>query len=226
MSDELEVLEEWAGALLAKLEPGERRKLLGQVARGPRRNQQRRIAAQRALDGTAYAPRNRARGGLRAKRGRIRSQMFVKLRTARWMRTEVSAAGVAVGFVGRVGRIAYAHQHGRNEMNKQIPVSGYSRRLLLGLKHEDRKIILDLILQPLTTCWLYSTSHHARCLPKHKFEHLQQPFTNLTKNRILRPNCSINNPTWKYCLWPLLQTYLGLWIKWIVKAWQGFLQNT
>lgn len=85
MRDELEVFEEWAGALLAKLEPGERRKLLGQVARDLQRNQQRRIAAQKAPDGTAYAPRKRARGGLRGKRGRIRSQMFVKLRTARWM---------------------------------------------------------------------------------------------------------------------------------------------
>ncbi|MDY1045396.1 phage virion morphogenesis protein [Pseudomonas coleopterorum] len=115
MRDELEVLEEWAGALLAKLEPGERRKLLGQVVRDLRRNQQRRIAAQKAPDGTAYAPHRRARGGLRGKRGRIRSQMFVKLRTARWMRTEVSAAGVTMGFVGRVGRIARAHQLGRGD---------------------------------------------------------------------------------------------------------------
>lgn len=115
MRDELEVLEEWAGALLAKLEPGERRKLLGQVVRDLRRNQQRRIAAQKAPDGTAYAPHRRARGGLRGKRGRIRSQMFVKLRTARWMRTEVSAAGVTMGFVGRVGRIARAHQFGRGD---------------------------------------------------------------------------------------------------------------
>lgn len=126
MRDELEVLEEWAGALLAKLKPAERRKLLGQVARDLRRNQQRRIAAQKAPDGTAYAPRKRARGGLRGKRGRIRSQMFVKLRTARWMRTEVDAAGVAVGFVGRVGRIARAHQLGRATPYGQLP----SRKLL------------------------------------------------------------------------------------------------
>lgn len=68
MSDELEVLEEWAGALLAKLEPGERRKLLGQVARDLRRNQQSRIEAQKAPDGTAYAPRKRQRAGLQGRR--------------------------------------------------------------------------------------------------------------------------------------------------------------
>ena len=146
MSDELEVLEEWAGALLAKLEPGERRKLLGQVARDLRRNQQRRIAAQKAPDGTAYAPRKRARGGLRGKRGRIRSQMFVKLRTARWMRTEVSAAGVAVGFVGRVGRIARAHQLGRGD---EVGGNHSPRRRLLGVTGEDRKIVLDSIVRSL-----------------------------------------------------------------------------
>lgn len=146
MSDELEVLEEWAGALLAKLEPGERRKLLGQVARDLRRNQQRRIAAQKAPDGTAYAPRKRARGGLRGKRGRIRSQMFVKLRTARWMRTEVSAAGVAVGFVGRVGRIARAHQLGRGDEGRQS-VMAYPRRQLLGIDGAERRFILDNIIR-------------------------------------------------------------------------------
>ena len=145
MSDELEMLEEWAGALLAKLKPGERRKLLGQVARDLRRNQQRRIAAQKAPDGTAYAPRKRPRGGLRGKRGRIRSQMFVKLRTARWMRTEVNAAGVAVGFVGRVGRIARAHQLGRKVGGNDLP-----RRRLLGLEGEDRKVALDSIARVLT----------------------------------------------------------------------------
>lgn len=143
----MEVLEEWAGALLAKLEPGERRKLLGQVARDLRRNQQRRIAAQKAPDGTVYAPRKRARGGLRGKRGRIRSQMFVKLRTARWMRTEASAAGVAVGFVGRVGRIARAHQLGRGDGLRD---TDYPRRQLLGLAASEivgiQRVIVDNLL--------------------------------------------------------------------------------
>lgn len=146
MSDELEVLEEWAGALLAKLEPGERRKVLGQVARDLQRNQQRRIAAQKAPDGAAYAPRKRARGGLRGKRGRIRSQMFVKLRTARWMRTEVDAAGVAVGFVGRVGRIARAHQLGRGD---GVGGKGTPRRRLLGLAALDLEAIRSSLIDDL-----------------------------------------------------------------------------
>lgn len=146
MSDELEVLEDWAGALLAKLEPGERRKLLGQEARDLRRNQQRRIAAQKAPDGTAYAPRKRAHGGLRGKRGRIRSQMFVKLRTARWMRTEVSAAGVAVGFVGRVGRIARAHQLGRERDQRTSASTSYPKRALLGLERDRRELILASVV--------------------------------------------------------------------------------
>lgn len=143
MSDELEVLEEWAGALLAKLEPGERRKLLGQVARDLRRNQQRRIAAQKAPDGTAYAPRKRARGGLRGKRGRIKSQMFVKLRTARWMRTENTSQSFAVSFLKRVSRIAAIHQHGQKQTKNSDQLKRYPRRPLLGLAIRDRKLILD-----------------------------------------------------------------------------------
>ncbi|WNC11646.1 phage virion morphogenesis protein [Pseudomonas coleopterorum] len=138
MSDELEVLEEWAGTLLAKLEPGERRKLLGQVARDLRRNQQRRIAAQKAPDGTAYAPRKRARGGLRGKRGRIRSQMFVKLRTARWMSARTSASELSVGFEPRAARIARIHQYGMSDRTGSGQrVIRYHKRSLLGLTLED-----------------------------------------------------------------------------------------
>ena len=60
------------------------------------------------------------------------------------MKTEVDAAGVAVGFVGRVGRIARAHQLGRGVGRNDLP-----RRRLLGLEGEDRKVALDLILQVL-----------------------------------------------------------------------------
>lgn len=144
MSDELEVLEEWAGALLAKLEPGERRKLLGQVARDLRRNQQRRIAAQKAPDGKAYAPRKRARGGLRRKQGRIRSQMFVKMRGARFMRTDTCSKSIAVGFIGRTGRIARAHHYGEDKSGTG-PVR-YPQRRLLGLASEEKLTILDALL--------------------------------------------------------------------------------
>lgn len=54
---ELKALEEWAGALLAKIEPKERRRINQSIARDLRRSQQKRIRAQRNPDGTAYAKR-------------------------------------------------------------------------------------------------------------------------------------------------------------------------
>ena len=57
MTDNLHALEEWAGLLLAKLSPGERRKLGNSIGRELRRNQQKRIASQRNPNGTPYAVR-------------------------------------------------------------------------------------------------------------------------------------------------------------------------
>lgn len=56
MSD-LRAIEDWAGALLAKIEPKERRKINQAIARELRRSQQQRIKAQRNPNGTSYAPR-------------------------------------------------------------------------------------------------------------------------------------------------------------------------
>lgn len=152
MSDGLEVLEEWAGALLAKLEPGERRKLLGQVARDLRRNQQSRIAGRKAPDGTAYAPCKRSRKKLRRKVGRIKGQMFRKLRTARFMRAETSAERVAAGFIGRVGRIARTHQFGvKNGEHGGAPALQYPKRALLGLSNREAQTNFELLIRYLTS---------------------------------------------------------------------------
>jgi phage virion morphogenesis protein len=60
-------------------------------------------------DGTAFAPR---KPQMRAQKGRLRRQMFTKLRQAKWLKTEVSPDSAAVQFVGQVERIAAVHQYG------------------------------------------------------------------------------------------------------------------
>jgi phage virion morphogenesis protein len=55
--DELSAVETWAGALLGQLSPAGRRTVMRDVARELRRSQQKRIAAQRNPDGSAYEPR-------------------------------------------------------------------------------------------------------------------------------------------------------------------------
>ena len=90
MNDNLNALEEWAGALLAKLSPGERRKLGNTIGRELRRNQQQRIASQRNPDGTPYASRKPRE--LRGKVGRIKRQMFARLRQAKHLRLQLTPA--------------------------------------------------------------------------------------------------------------------------------------
>lgn len=146
--DDLTALEEWAGALLSKLDPAERRKIAVDVARELRRSQQKRIKDQRNPDGTAYAPR---KPRLREKQGRIkRRAMFAKLRTARFLKIETNGSGLSVGFVGRVARLARVHQEGEtSEVQSGGPSYTYPIRQLLGLTAADREMIRDKLLEHL-----------------------------------------------------------------------------
>lgn len=57
MADDLTALEDWAGALLAKLKPRQRLALNREISRGLRQRQKKRINAQRNPDGTTYKVR-------------------------------------------------------------------------------------------------------------------------------------------------------------------------
>lgn len=145
MADDLHAVADWAGALLAQLSPAARRGLMRQLATDLRRSQQQRIAAQRAPDGSAYAPRRPQR--LRGKAGRIRRAMFARLRTARWLRTRSDAHGLSVGFAGRVARIARVHQYGGTDaVRPGGPSADYPARPLLGFSPADLDLITDRLL--------------------------------------------------------------------------------
>ncbi|MBC3774723.1 phage virion morphogenesis protein [Pseudomonas sp. SWRI99] len=148
MSDDLQALETWAAALIAKLSEGERRKLLGAVARDLRRSQSKRITTQRNPDGSTFAPRKPK--DLRGKKGRIKGTMFGKLKTARYLRTESTANGMSVGFVGRVSRIARVHQYGLKDRPErgQADVK-YEKRQLLGFSGDELENIRNLLIDHL-----------------------------------------------------------------------------
>lgn len=152
---ELDALDKWAGALLVQLSPKGRRAATTQIARELRRSQQKRIASQKNPDGSAYdarKPRSNPDGKARDKRGRLkRAAMFAKLRTTRYLKTEADAAGLAIGFDGRVARVARVHQYGETD---RVAPNGveykYPARMLLGLTTEDRELIRDVLLNHLT----------------------------------------------------------------------------
>ncbi|MBC3346556.1 phage virion morphogenesis protein [Pseudomonas sp. SWRI196] len=149
MNNDLQVLETWVAALLAKLDEGERRKLLGAVARDLRRSQSKRITTQRNPDGSAFAPRKPK--DLRGKQGRIKSKMFTKLKSARYMRTQSTTNGLSVGFVGRVSRIARVHQYGLKDRPErgQADVQ-YDARQLLGFSGDELENIRNMLIDHLT----------------------------------------------------------------------------
>ncbi|WP_415844655.1 phage virion morphogenesis protein [Stutzerimonas zhaodongensis] len=150
MADDLQALEDWTGALLNRLDPAARRKVTQSVARDLRRSQQQRIGAQKNPDGTPYAPR-KPRQPLRAKAGRIKQRrMFAKLRTARYLRLQSDASNIAIGFAGRVSRIARIHQYGlRDKPGRETPDTQYARRALLGFSASDVELIRDRLLEHL-----------------------------------------------------------------------------
>jgi len=151
MSD-LESIESWAGALLTKLSPAQRAAVARQTGMALRRAQSRRIAAQRAPDGSAYPPRAKSSGRIRQKIGAIkRRSMFAKLRTARFMKIETSAQAVGVGFLGRAAKIARIHQEGARRTSRRTGrVYVTPRRELLGFSDNDIKIVRDTLIAHLS----------------------------------------------------------------------------
>jgi len=150
MADDLRALEDWAGALLNQLEPKARRQVTQDIARDLRRSQQKRIAAQRNPDGTPFSPR-KSRQPLRAKAGRIKQRkMFAKLRTARYLRLQSDASSIAIGFAGRVSRLARVHQYGlRDKPGRNSPDIQYQRRELLGFSADELDMVRDKLVEHL-----------------------------------------------------------------------------
>lgn len=152
-TDDLHALELWAGALLAKLEPAQRRAVNRKVAQALRRSQSQRITAQRQPDGANFTSR-KERKDLRGKQGRIkrrRQNMFNKIRTARYLQIEATENQIAVGYFGRIAQIARVHQYGlKDRVEKNGPEYKYPARVLLGLNESERELIRDSFLRHVT----------------------------------------------------------------------------
>lgn len=148
--DKLNALEDWAGALLAKLEPGERQRLNQAIGRKLRRSQQQRIASQRNPDASAYVKRKPK--DLRGKAGRIKRQMFTKLRQAKYLRLQSTPDAIAIAFLGRIARIARVHQEGlRDRPERGQAEVQYEKRELLGFTDAEIEMIRDELLQHLVS---------------------------------------------------------------------------
>ncbi len=150
---ELTALQERLAGLIAGLSPAARRKMASEIAKKLRASQQQRIKRQQAPDGTPYAARKRQ--PVRSKKGRIKREMFSKLRTNRFMKARGSDSAAMVEFTARVQRMARVHQYGlRDKPSKNTIEVEYSARKLLGFNdinfHDVEGIIIYNINNALT----------------------------------------------------------------------------
>ena len=147
MGDALTQLETWCAPLLAKLQPAARRTLARALANDLRHSQSSRIAQQQNPDGSAYAPR---KPRIRDKKGRVRRQMFTRLRTTKFLRAKSDQDSAAVEFTGRVARLARVHQDGgEDRVTKGGPRVRYPKRELLGYSSGDLRIMRDHLVKHL-----------------------------------------------------------------------------
>ncbi|HCM9138204.1 TPA: phage virion morphogenesis protein [Enterobacter cloacae subsp. cloacae] len=143
--DELQRVDDWLAALVANLEPAARNRMMRQLAQELRRSQQQNIRLQRNPDGTAFEAR---RVTARSKKGRIKRQMFAKLRTTKYLKTAATADSASVQFDGNVQRIARVHHYGlRDRVRSNGPLVRYDKRRLLGVNNKVNGMISEMLLK-------------------------------------------------------------------------------
>ncbi|EPJ7186850.1 phage virion morphogenesis protein [Citrobacter amalonaticus] len=133
-------------ALIASLSPAGRRRLTVDIAKAMRQRQQQRIKSQTAPDGSAYTPRKRQ--PIKGKKGRIKREMFAKLRASRHMKASGDDSSGAVEFSGKVQRIARVHQSGlKDKPGRDSPAVQYPERQLLGFSDDDQQLVESIIIR-------------------------------------------------------------------------------
>ncbi|WP_431296765.1 phage virion morphogenesis protein [Rahnella sp. PAMC 25559] len=143
--NELKPFDDKLSGLLASLSPAGRRKMAAEIAKKLRVSQQQRIKRQKAPDGTPYASRKRQ--PIKAKKGRVKREMFAKLRTARYLKSNGSADAAVIEFAGKVQRIARIHQEGlRDKPNRHSKPVRYSARPLLGFSVKEKNAIEEIVI--------------------------------------------------------------------------------
>ncbi|WP_151994595.1 phage virion morphogenesis protein [Buttiauxella massiliensis] len=144
--NEFRPFEDKLAGLIASLSPVARRRMTAEIAKQLRASQQQRIRRQQAPDGTPYAARKRQQ--VKGKKGRVKREMFTKLRTNRYMKAKGTNEAALVEFTGRVQRIARVHQEGlKDKPGRNQKEVVYSPRVLLGISRDDEYLMTKLIVE-------------------------------------------------------------------------------
>ncbi|ENG6256931.1 MULTISPECIES: phage virion morphogenesis protein [Yersinia] len=147
--NEFKPFEDKLAGLIAALSPASRRRMTVEIAKKLRQRQQQRIKSQKSPDGTPYAPRKRQ--PIKAKKGRIKREMFAKLRTNRFLKASGDTNEAVVEFTSKVQRIARVHHYGlKDKPGRNSAAVEYPERPLMGFNNGDTELIEDEIIRMLS----------------------------------------------------------------------------
>ncbi|MEA5103094.1 phage virion morphogenesis protein [Pantoea sp. S18] len=147
MSD-LQLVNDRLNALIGNLSPSSRKEMARNIAKKLRASQQQNIKRQQAPDRTPFKPRKAQ--PIRSKKGRVKREMFAKLRTAKYMKARATSDKAVIEFVGNVQRMVRVHQYGlRDRPSRGGKDMQYIARPLLGVSKIDEMMIFNTILSAL-----------------------------------------------------------------------------
>lgn len=145
---ELQLVNDRLEALISSLSAPARKEMARAIAKKLRASQQQNIKRQQAPNGTPFKPRKTQ--PVRSKKGRIKREMFAKLRTAKYMKTRASPNEGVIEFAGNVQRMARVHHYGlRDRPLRKGKEVQYEARPLFGLSEHDLELIESIIVNAL-----------------------------------------------------------------------------
>jgi len=146
---ELQLVNDRLESLISSLSAPARKEMARSIGRKLRASQQQNIKRQQAPDGTPFKARKTQ--PVRSKKGRIKREMFAKLRTAKYMKTQASPNEAVIEFAGNVQRMARVHHYGlRDRPSRKGKEVQYEARPLLGLNEYDLDSIQNIIINKLS----------------------------------------------------------------------------
>lgn len=135
-------------ALISSLSAPARKEMARSIGRKLRASQQQNIKRQQAPGGTPFKPRKTQ--PVRNKKGRIKREMFAKLRTAKYMKMQASPNEAVIEFAGNVQRMARVHHYGlRDRPSRKSKEVRYEERPLLGFSNSDFSMIENIVIENL-----------------------------------------------------------------------------
>ncbi|XXN62780.1 phage virion morphogenesis protein [Enterobacter ludwigii] len=148
MSD-LEVVNDRLNALIGTLSPQSRKEMARNIAKKLRASQQQNIKRQQSPDGTPYKPRKEQ--PIRGKKGRVKREMFARLRTAKYLKARATTNEAVVEFAGKVQRMVRVHHYGlRDRPSRKGKDVRYEARPLLGVSEHEMQLIETEIITRLS----------------------------------------------------------------------------